>query len=612
MSASQQQKIMMLFSIGPVQEFIAQARRTRDLWFGSHLLSELSWAGAMAFQELGGKVVYPVLATNVGLDQGSAPNRILGIIGADVDPQRIAFNVRHAMSGVWMEHVKQARAQVKGLIKENTWDRQVADLIEYYAVWRRYDVDASSYAQTLAQVEHDMMARKTLRDFRQNEPGVLYGEVKSTLDGGRESVWLTPRHDVEAAKQQQQLLRLGVKKNEQLDAISVVKRIKTALSDQHTFPSVCEMAFRPFKQSLKEDSATSELAHAYQRQVNVYIKDKLSAGSMLNEPLDARLFYVRRVEEYIDEYTKGTLPEKVQWVQQIIQWLEELYRRIPEPTPYYAFIVADGDRMGHMLRSIQNDEQHITFSEKLSAFSAQAQQIIADCEGQLIYGGGDDVMAYVPVHTCLQAAERLRQAFQGKVSSNTTGQSATLSVGMVIVHMLEPLEEVRQWAQAAEKHAKQQRNSLAIHVHKRGGGDQLQMSLSFNHDPIGTLIGLLIDFRQGYFSTQLAYELRNLYITYRQLAKSSSWLNEDSVLHEVLYDEIRRLAIKKKPTLMSEELHQAFRTKLLGLFNGQGESSIVLLDPLLRLQQLTEQLILTIQLEEVRTAHEDIHPSPTP
>ena len=39
---------LLLVTIGPVQEFIAQARRTRDLWYGSHLLSELARAGARA------------------------------------------------------------------------------------------------------------------------------------------------------------------------------------------------------------------------------------------------------------------------------------------------------------------------------------------------------------------------------------------------------------------------------------------------------------------------------------------------------------------------------------------------------------------------------------
>ena len=37
---------LFLASIGPVQSFIASARRTRDLWFGSMLLSELAKAAA--------------------------------------------------------------------------------------------------------------------------------------------------------------------------------------------------------------------------------------------------------------------------------------------------------------------------------------------------------------------------------------------------------------------------------------------------------------------------------------------------------------------------------------------------------------------------------------
>ena len=35
-------KYLFVCSIGPVQDFIATARKSRDLWFGSWLLSELS------------------------------------------------------------------------------------------------------------------------------------------------------------------------------------------------------------------------------------------------------------------------------------------------------------------------------------------------------------------------------------------------------------------------------------------------------------------------------------------------------------------------------------------------------------------------------------------
>ncbi|HTQ79571.1 MAG TPA: type III-B CRISPR-associated protein Cas10/Cmr2, partial [Thermoanaerobaculia bacterium] len=39
---------ILLITLGPVQDFIAAARRCRDLWFGSWLLSELSKATAQA------------------------------------------------------------------------------------------------------------------------------------------------------------------------------------------------------------------------------------------------------------------------------------------------------------------------------------------------------------------------------------------------------------------------------------------------------------------------------------------------------------------------------------------------------------------------------------
>ena len=39
---------LLQIAIGPVQEFIAAARRTRDLWFGSYLLSEISKAAALS------------------------------------------------------------------------------------------------------------------------------------------------------------------------------------------------------------------------------------------------------------------------------------------------------------------------------------------------------------------------------------------------------------------------------------------------------------------------------------------------------------------------------------------------------------------------------------
>ena len=57
MSKEDNPKYLISIGIGPVQDFIASARRSRDLWFGSWLLSELSKAAANAVVEEAGEVI---------------------------------------------------------------------------------------------------------------------------------------------------------------------------------------------------------------------------------------------------------------------------------------------------------------------------------------------------------------------------------------------------------------------------------------------------------------------------------------------------------------------------------------------------------------------------
>jgi CRISPR-associated protein Cmr2 len=58
------------FSLYPVQEFIAQSRKSRDLWVSSFLLSELAWAAMLPIVERYGPdaIVYPELRGNPRVD----------------------------------------------------------------------------------------------------------------------------------------------------------------------------------------------------------------------------------------------------------------------------------------------------------------------------------------------------------------------------------------------------------------------------------------------------------------------------------------------------------------------------------------------------------------
>src|SRR5579883_270591 len=94
---------LLLVTVGPVQEFIAQARRTRDLWYGSHLLSELGRAAARHLLAGGAELIFPALGPGHPelkpcfelLRSNHQPplnvaNKLLARVPAGVDPEPLA------------------------------------------------------------------------------------------------------------------------------------------------------------------------------------------------------------------------------------------------------------------------------------------------------------------------------------------------------------------------------------------------------------------------------------------------------------------------------------------------------------------------------------------
>jgi CRISPR/Cas system-associated protein Cas10 (large subunit of type III CRISPR-Cas system) len=143
-----------------------------------------------------------------------------------------------------------------------------------------------------------------------------------------------------------------------------------------------------------------------------------------------------------------------------------------EPEPYLVVLCADGDRMGQALSNIDLSEKHRKFSRQLTEFAGKARELVRKHSGCLIYSGGDDVLAFVPADKSLGCARELHDEF-GKLLEtwkDKEGKSPTLSVGLAIGHCLEHLEDLLNYARAAEKAAKEpDRDGLAVHLHPRGG-----------------------------------------------------------------------------------------------------------------------------------------------
>jgi len=160
-------------------------------------------------------------------------------------------------------------------------------------------------------------------------------------------------------------------------------------------------------------------------------------------------------------------------------------------SPYYAVIVLDGDRMGdwksgrHELSPTIGDVApaapsaiaqkrrplhpalHGELSRRVALLGIDLHAIVDRHLGRLVYHGGDDLLAFLPLATALPCLEEIRRSVQ---SAEHLGKRVTISAGVAVSHWREPLSRALEAAREAEATAKKAgRNRFVIHADKRSG-----------------------------------------------------------------------------------------------------------------------------------------------
>lgn len=505
---------LLAIAVGPVQDFIAAARRTRDLWFGSYLLSELSKAVAFYLKkECQAELIFPAAHEN-DLTAGSdfsVANQIIARVDTD-NIDHMATQAKEAAHMAWRCFAgKNLFNDISTFVNWDIFAHQVNDILELYAAWVPLG-DNNDYAQQRQRLMALLSARKHTRDFRSGQ-GVA-GVPKSLLDGARESVILWQKEGAREA-----LVRKGLKPNEPLDVAGLVKR----LAEKKAYPSISRIAADPWLRQLatpnKEDTQElCELADKIAPHIIPRIEEK-RYPAFSTFPYDGTLVYldrrrtIKRDANVIDKTGEKILDwENHKALCSFFKNLLPLYQKNGEPNPYLAVICADGDRMGEALASIGNLEGHQTFSKQLSCFATEARKIVQDRSGVCVFAGGDDVLAFVPIDHCLSCARALYQAF-GECLENGKDQKEkklTLSVGIAIGHFMEELGELRRFAKEAERLAKEdERNGLAIMLHPRGG-DTLSFRASWTENPDKSLLSWIHAFREHKLPMRFPHDLRDL------------------------------------------------------------------------------------------------------
>jgi len=465
-------------SIGPVQEFIAAARKTRDLWAGSNLLSEVARAAAEHLKNDGCTLIYPSAQTLCNRDL-SVPNKILAQAADDPPPAKLASAAREAAEQFLQEALQGALQKVQHNFPSIDWQTclaQVKGFLEFYAAW--WPLEGTDFAVARERVEELLAGRKALRDFR--PPCSRAGIPKSSLDPSRDAV-------LDGRKLQG--AGLDVKRGEMLDAISLIKRF----GETRRFVSTARVAADPLiraMQGVGTDHTT--------------------------------LFFSEGREEEAEDPAAG---EAREFGEVVDGFLRE--HGLPDPLAYYAILAADGDGMGKMVaeRAREGDQDLTRLSDRLGKFSEKARDIVENRDivekkycGALVYSGGDDVLAFLPLDSVLECADALRREFQ-----QMTG--GTMSIGISIAHYAANLQTAVEWARRAEREAKSSgRNALAVHLHTRTAGDECVSAVSpWDLDPVQKRWKLWLDLLETEeLPSQAAYHLRALAREFGDVTDESS------------------------------------------------------------------------------------------
>ena len=511
---------LIAISVGPVQEFIAAARRTRDLWFGSYLLSEISKAVAQSVQDHGGRLIFPHPETDLtsGDDQVNVANVILAELPTG-EPKTITTEAKRAAETCWHRFADEAYTAALKIIRPEVWYDQVEDVIEFYAAWVPATSDYRTDRQKLMRL---LAGRKNLRDFLPAQ-GRDQGLPKSSLDGQRATV-LQRRKKFPS--------QYRIREGEQLDVVGLVKR---QAGGSRPYPSVSRVAADPWVRGNQGRDAFADLIEACND-----LPSQVLHGLNTNRfpqfrafPFEGTAVYLSRHHEWeqeIDEEDRLNLAD-----------IQDALQELPEPSPYLAVLVADGDKMGAAISQLPNAEANRAFSKALAGFAGQARDIVAKHHGVLVYAGGDDVLAFLPVDQCLACARALRDQFIACLKSQVPENTPTLSVGIAIGHFMENLEDLLDYGRAAEKAAKgvPGKDALAVHLHKRGGAP-IKMASRWDTKPEQRLALYAELMQKQALPSKLPYDLMKLIDIYQ----ADGW-PEGERLRAMQQDALRIIADKQ-------------------------------------------------------------------
>jgi len=454
-------KYLFLLTITPVQDFISQARKLKDLYGGSHILSEMSRTGLESAQKSAAEVIFP---QNVK-GSSSYPNRFLVEVSFDSEDELKTF--AQNISDEVLEYFKDLNKSESSIVKLH-----IENFFQIYWSASEYSED---YKKAFDEVENRLAGAKNTRFFNQ------LGEVgrKCSICGERNvAVYQKP---MQFYIEEQRANLVNAKKEDNLQK-------------GEGLCGVCYLKRRSIKKGF---DSTADIAIM---NIPLEIRERYN---FLNS--ESQLFYEENLTE--DFFNKNDIDYPLSECQNEFKAFKSDIREFKQSS-YYAVVMFDGDDMGKWLSGQKlNDtsrlkEFHKDISLNLATFAKKAKEILKEPKGMTVYAGGEDFLGFVNINNLFDVLKELNGQFSSLISEPLKEQyglsdNFTFSAGVVIAHYKTPLGTVLNEARKSEKKAKNSsgKDSVCLTVLKRSGEIR---EVVIKHNKVEAIASIVLELRDNF------------------------------------------------------------------------------------------------------------------
>lgn len=437
--------------------------------------------------------------------------------------------------------------QPPGYLATNSW-RLLSGGLELEAGWFWHPNPGALYPALFELLERLHAASKSARPFvqlrQQGWRDSASGEAE-WLTTDRQQLLVPPGQRSGTLWTQLAAKRPGwARRGEHLGALNTLKRLWPTLFIRELGEQLGDRVDR-FVVSTHTMALAGSLSRVVKQGLRMPpgLRDAIESSGSSRVALPPKL--AATIERHPDSDALKRLPG---WLEQVRESEDEAPNRLADdllgsylgrrPESYYGLALMDGDRMGAWLsgdramtlthdrhfhpqiraglqtlrgdanfvryageRRAASPSRHMAISDALNHFALEVAPDIVERQyhGRILYAGGDDLMAMLPVIDLLPAMGMLRAAYSGQepmalgvgaAASGSfqsqgngfirhrgrlmrmMGREATASCGAVIVHHQAPLASVLRELRAAEQRAKSEggRDAFSLTVVKRSGG----------------------------------------------------------------------------------------------------------------------------------------------